>query len=227
MMNTGKKYYIVDTEGNYYKVDSKNRLVVARNSGEATEFSIQDANERIGTGRKSHFYTLLEVQDAATDSVISFAEKINLEVENTYEAPDYDEVDKPTMFDSLHNNWEEMLSNLCYMSNHMDEYQSNLNQMLSNVDKEICDIMHYLEFNDLCDTDMLEASRMLQERRRHRREIKDEMEKTALMRETFLDNAFGIKVHQSLDLMQRMKNRYYTPRKLNELFQKQTHRASA
>ena len=68
---------------------------------------------------------------------------------------------------------------------------------------------------------MLKASKMLQERRRYRREIKDEMDKTALMKSTFLDGAFGIKVQQSLEIMERMKNRQYTPRKLNELFQQQ------
>ena len=125
----------------------------------------------------------------------------------------------------MKNNWEEMLSKLCYMSSHIEEYQKNLNQMLSDVDKEICDLMHYLEFNDLDDRDMLMASKMLQERRRHRREIKDEMEKTSLMRDTFLDGAFGVKVQQSLDVMERMKSRRYTPRKLAELFQMQ--RASA
>ena len=139
----------------------------------------------------------------------------------TYNAPEFDTYETPTMFDGLHNDWESMLSKLCYMSDHMGEYQSNLNQMLSDVDKEICDIMHYLEFSDLDDGEMLRASRMLQERRRHRREIKDEMEKTALMKSTFLDAAFGIKVQQSLEVMEKMKERQYTPRKLSELFGQQ------
>ena len=125
------------------------------------------------------------------------------------------------MFDSLKNDWESMLTNLCYMSDHMSEYQNNLNQMLSDVDKEICDIMHYIEFSDLSDGEMLKASRMLQERRRKRREIKDEMDKTALMRSTFLDSAFGIKVQQSLEVMEKMKERQYTPRKLSDLFAQQ------
>ena len=93
--------------------------------------------------------------------------------------------------------------------------------MLSDVDKEICDIMHYIEFSDLSDGEMLKASRMLQERRRKRREIKDEMDKTALMRSTFLDSAFGIKVQQSLEVMEKMKERQYTPRKLSDLFAQQ------
>ena len=47
MLDTGKRYYIVDTSGNYYKVDEKNSLVIARNSSEATLFTIREANARM------------------------------------------------------------------------------------------------------------------------------------------------------------------------------------
>ncbi len=209
-----KMYYIVDMQGNYYKIGAKGNLMVAKNSDEADVFTLRDANDRIGGGRKARFYTTVE----ATETVIPAEETV-------YDAPEYDVVDKPTMFDSLQNNWEELLSSLCYMSSHMDEYQNNLNQMLSDVDKEICDLMHYLEFSDLDNQEMLKVAEMLKDRRQHRRQIKDEMEKTALMKDTFLDRTFGTKVQQSLDVMERMKTRQYTPRRLNELFAQQ--RASA
>lgn len=218
MYDTGKRFHIVDTAGNYYKLNDRGSLVRAKNSSEAALFTIKEANERVGTGRKTWFYSIVEAQ---TD-MIPVAESSEPEV---YAAPDYDTVEKPTMFDGLQNNWEEILSNLCYMSSHMSEYQANLNQMLSDVDKEICDLMHYLEFTDLTDNEMLKVAEMLKERRCHRRQIKDEMEKTALMCDTFLDGAFVIKVQQSLDVMERMKSRQYTPRRLNDLFEQQ--RASA
>ena len=221
MIDTGKRYHIVDMSGNYYKLNEKNNLVIARDSSEATLFTIREANARIGTGRRARFYNLLEVDVTPMPIAVP-----KLEPEESYEAPELDTFETPTMFDGLHNDWESMLTNLCYMSDHMSAYQNNLNQMLSDVDKEICDIMHYLEFSDLSDSDMLKASRMLQERRRKRREIKDEMDKTALMRSTFLDGAFGIKVQQSLEVIEKMKERQYTPRKLSELFDQQQ-RASA
>lgn len=219
MVDMGKLYFIVDMAGNFYKLNKKNELVKAKDSSEASKFDIVSANTRIGGGKKAHFYTTIEAP----------AEEPEYEVdEQVYEAPEYDEVQKPTMFDTLNNNWEDMLTSLCYMSEHMDEYQKNLNGMLSDVDKEICDIMHYLEFNELDDADMLNASKMLQERRRHRREIKDELEKTTLMKTTFLDGAFAIKVQQSLEFMEKMKQRQYTPRKLDDLFRTATaYRASA
>lgn len=214
MYDTGKRYNIVDTAGHFFKLNERNNLVVAKNSSEATLFTLREANERIGTGKKSRFYSFVEAP------LVPLTEQ-EPQIMETFEAPEYDTVEKPTMFDGLQNNWEEILSNLCYMSSHIGEYQTNLNQMLSDVDKEICDLMHYLEFTDLDDSEMLKVAGMLKERRCHRRQIKDEMEKTALMRDTFLDGAFGIKVQQSLDVMERMKTRQYTPRKLNELFDKQ------
>lgn len=168
----------------------------------------------------TRFYTILE----AVETPVPVEE---VAPEEVYDAQKYDTAIKLTMFDSLQNNWEEKLSELCYMSSHINEYQSRLSQMLSNVDKEICDILHFMEFNDPDDTALLHASKMLQERRRCRREIKDEIEKTALMKETFLDGAFGIKVHKSLDLMERMKTRIYTPRKLDSLFEIQVKNAIA
>lgn len=215
---TDRRFYIVDMNHNYYKIDENGQLVVAKNSDEATTFSIKEANSRIGTGRRAKFYQIIEVPEIVmapkTTKTFSGGHLFMKENQNI-------------MFDSLQNNWEELLSKLCYMCNHVGEYQDRLNDMLSDVDQEISDILHYIEFNDLSDKEMVTTGKMLQERRRHRREIKDEMEKTALMRETFLDHNFAIKVQQSLDLMVRMKDRYYTPRKLRDLFNVQTQKVPA
>lgn len=220
MTDNGKRYNIVDTRGNFYKLDSTGNLVYAQNSDEATDFSLREANSRIGTGKKARFYNVLEATEKVQDAVEPFTD-------TTYDVPELDAIDKPTMFDTMDNNWESLLSELCYMSSHIQEYQKTLSERLSDVDKEICDLMHYLELNELSDGEMIKVSKMLQERRRQRREIKDEMDKTALMRDTFLDREFGIKVHSSLEQMEKMKDRYYTPRKLNELFNQQLSNISA
>lgn len=218
MNDTGKRYYIVDTHsGNYYKLDERGQLVQARNSDEAALFTGREAKQRIGAGKKARFYTMVEVPEIYPVE----SEPYSIGDAEAYDAADYDSVEKTAIFDSLNNNWEEMLSLLSYMSTHMDEYRMKLKLMLSDVDKEICDVMHYLEFNELSDAQMLMASHMLQERRQYRRKIKDEMEKTALMRSSFLNPQFGIKVRQSLKTMQRMKTRCYTPRRLSGLFEGQ------
>lgn len=206
MMDTGKRYYIVDMSGNFYKNCGKQGLTQVRNSNEADLFTLREANERIGHGRKAHFYNIIEAEDA-TGSEDSKTVSIG-------------DTDTPTLFDGLNNDWEGMLEKLCYMSSHLTDYQANLSRMLSDVDKEICDIRHCIEFEDLTDAEMLRVSKLLKEKLQHRREIKDEQDRTGMLQSTFLDEAFDIKVHQGLELMERMKHRMYTPRKLPELFER-------
>lgn len=216
MIDTIKKFNIFDTFGNCYKVDKRNDLVVARDIYDASTFTFWEASQRVGSGRRSHFYKILEADTALLPSI-----PVTPEPEKPIDKPDLEAFTNPTKYDGLHNNWESMLSDLCYMSEHMNEYQGNLKRMLSEVDKEICDIMHYLEFTDLSDSEMLKVSRMLQKCRWRRREIKDEMEKTAFMCSSFLNKTFGNKVRQSLTAMEKLNERQYTPRKLNELFDRQ------
>lgn len=213
-MNAGDKCYIVTTEGKYCKLNERDDLVIARDYSEAILFPRQEAEARIGKGRKSRFYRI----EAAPLPLVGAAELSPQNCDNRENAD--------TMFEGHHYDWEGMLSDLCYMSQHMTEYQAKLHGMQSDVDQEISDIMHYLEFTDPGTDEMLKASQMLQQRRRKRREITDEIEKTNLIRDAFLDRNFETKVHQALGRMERMKVRQYTPRKLTDLFT-QNQKASA
>lgn len=94
----------------------------------------------------------------------------------------------------------------------------NIFDTSGNCYKEICDLMHYIELYNLSDCELLRVSRMLQNCRRKRREIKDELEKTDLMKNSFLNGNFTNKVQQTLSAMKKMDERQYFPRKLNELF---------
>ena len=216
MIDTVKKFNIFDTSGNCYKVDERNNLVVAKDTLDAATFTFWEANQRIGNGRRSHFYKILEADDTpASTAIVTSASS------QKSETADNDCFSNPTKYDELHNDWESILSELCYMSDHIKDYQDNLNKMLSDVDKEISDILHYLEFTDLSDSDILTISRRLQECRRHRRKIKDEIDKTDSIRSVFLDKSFGNKVRQSLAMIKKIETRQYTPRKLYDLFNRQ------
>ncbi len=212
MTDSGKKFYVTDANGNYYKLGSKGKLVKVNDSSKADVFSIREANRYIGGGYQAKKYSMIE---AASDTYVNVVEP-----NPVYSVPKYNEEPRPVMFDTLDNNWEGRLSELYYLSSHVDEYYEKLNSMLSDVDKEVCDILHYLELRELTEAEMIEASRMLQERRRHRRKIKNEMEKIEMMKATFLNKEFGIKVHESMEQFEHMKFRQYTPRKLGDLFNK-------
>ncbi len=60
MTDTGKLYYIVDTHGNYYKETPGQGLTAVRSSAEADTFTLRAANDRIGSGKKSRYYHIIE-----------------------------------------------------------------------------------------------------------------------------------------------------------------------
>ena len=204
MMNAGDKCYIVTISGQYCKKNEQNDLVIARARSEAELFTRQEAEARIGKGHKLRFYHIEDAVLSSTEAAESSTPKCDAR-KKTY-----------TMFEGYHYDWEDMLSQLSYMSNHMAEYQKKLHGLQSDVDQEISDIMHYLEFTNPDKEEMLRASQMLQELRRKRREITNEIEKANLICTAFLDKDFGAKVQKALDRMERMKVRQYTPRKLTD-----------
>lgn len=215
MINPDKRYYIVDTAGHYCKLNEQKDLVIARDISEAALFTQIEAETRISKGRKSRFYHVIEAKEDKIPAMAIAPQTMEPSV------PQHESVETTTMFDGFHYNWEDMLSDLCYMSKHITEYQKKLHGMQSDVDQEISDILHYLEFTNPDNEELLRASQMLQELRRKRREITDEIEKSKYMCDAFLDKKFGDKVQQVLDRMERMKARQYTPRKLTDLFTQQ------
>ena len=94
-------------------------------------------------------------------------------------------------------------------------YKEELREKHSEIDREICDIQHYIEFFSLDAAKGYKAYRMLKDRLMERRHIKTELAKT----ECLLCN--GVDDYASGKVVQQIKgidNRSYTPRVLNELF---------
>ena len=83
------------------------------------------------------------------------------------------------------------------------------------MDKELCDILHYIEFCNLNAAQGYKAYKMVKERRILRRKIKDEI--------SILDSILGQKVSQTAKnaiqkTAENMDKRTYEPRVLKELF---------
>ena len=51
MIDTEKRFHIIDTSGDYCKLNEKNSLVITRDIAEATLFTFREANDRIGNIR--------------------------------------------------------------------------------------------------------------------------------------------------------------------------------
>ena len=113
--------------------------------------------------------------------------------------------------------WGEYLQQFCAMIIALDRYQTDLNDALSDVDMEICDIMHYVELYEVqgqCE----ELVERLRECRRQRRRIKDEM----FCADTF-QRAIGTKENlakakEAMKQIRKLDTRKYAPRKLSDLF---------
>lgn len=93
-----------------------------------------------------------------------------------------------------------------------------LNEQLSKVDKEISDIMHYIEFNQLNAAEGYKAYRLLREKRIERRAIKDDFEKFQVVSSAKISDIFNGTLEKKLN---ETMNRTYTPRVLTELFEEE------
>ena len=63
MRNSYGMQFIMDGSGNYYRTNEADQLVVAANREEASVFTLFDANQRIGGGKKATFYFTIPVED--------------------------------------------------------------------------------------------------------------------------------------------------------------------
>ena len=70
--------------------------------------------------------------------------------------------------------WDYLLSQTGEVYRSIQLYSKQLNRMHSEVDMEICDLMHYIEFSSLSAAKGYEAYRMLRDALQQRRQIKDE-----------------------------------------------------
>lgn len=89
----------------------------------------------------------------------------------------------------------------------------------SDIEKKICDILHYIELCETNEEESIELVELLRICRENRREIKDELSlieyfKTNLGTKMNINNA-----KQTLKAILGLDNRKYTPRKFDELFE--------
>ena len=89
------------------------------------------------------------------------------------------------------------------------------NARLSQVDKEITDIQHYIEFNKLNAIEGYKAYKMLRDKLLERRAIKDDYSKFQVLTSAKVSDIFDGTLDENLKALE---NKTYTPRILNELF---------
>lgn len=118
----------------------------------------------------------------------------------------------------LSNNIKLWLDKIETMNGLVDDalkYKYVLLQQLSNIDKEICDVMHYIEFSNLNAAQGYKAFKMIKDRRIKRRTIKNEL----AVIEIIISKKFSDSMREEIvKAIEKLDKRTYEPRILKELF---------
>lgn len=305
-----KMHYIVDGNGNYYRINRKNQLVVANGREEAGVFSYVEANQRIGGGRKAHFYSIIpiELQDGGEggtpgdvpeeaqpspghvaedvpkdgqlspgyvaegvpragqlslghvpedmpegaqlspghvpEDMLLSSKKMKADMQEsllpvpgtgnaggnvapkTAEPPRagqefavYEADSGMSLpYDLGSMDWAEYMTHFCYLVSGIRNYQDELNQALSDLDMQICDIMHYIELYQVDEGESIWMVRLLKECREQRRDVKDEMLRVEYFQRAIGTNGNLIRAKEGISLIKKLESRFYHPRRLKELF---------
>lgn len=111
--------------------------------------------------------------------------------------------------------WLNKISDLNGLAADALHRKSELTNQLSLVDKEICDILHYIEFCNLNAAQGYKAYKMLKERRIKRRSIKNELQVLDIILSKKISETVTDEIQNTVAYMDK---RTYEPRVLNELF---------
>lgn len=207
-----KKYVIKDYSNHYYKLDQEsNQLVVAKGKLEATQFTAAQIKARIGSSMKSHFY-MTEIIDMATND----SQKVNLFFKS--ECKDNEKVETNMDIrdiDITNIDWELFFDFCIRLINQADDESEELQREYAKHEREMLDLLHYVEMYDLNDENMSEAVRSIKESRIKRRIVKDKLYHLGVFQQVFSSKATIERLHEAAEWT---KTREYRPRELKGLF---------
>ena len=204
-------YVITDGNKNYIRRDIDGKYVAARSRALADEFLEKWKAEKVLknnlTPKKRKLYRVVEEDVGFT----------------VVKKPEQDQVEKPKEERKpeqliLSPQIEELRKKIECVKKFIDDAEnrrSELSDLLSNTDKEITDIQHYIEFSDINGEDIASTYNMLKTRLKNRRQIKNELSVLRQLAECKMDaSMFG----DLLTVISDLDNKTYVPRVLTSLF---------
>ena len=204
-------YVITDGNKNYIRRDIDGKYVAARSRALADEFLEKWKAEKVLknnlTPKKRKLYRVVEEDVGFT----------------VVKNPEQDQVEKPKEERKpeqllLSPQIEELRKKIEGVKKFIDDAEnrrSELSDLLSNTDKEITDIQHYIEFSDINGEDITSTYNMLKTRLKNRRQIKNELSVLRQLAECKMDaSMFG----DLLTVISDLDNKTYVPRVLTSLF---------
>lgn len=208
------KYTITDNHGSYIRYDELSRKYVPiKNKNFASTWDDRAKAKNVLNncvpGNLRQKYKVKEIKDAL--------KKKNDQEKPKKEFPiqEVKRVSNLEIYNSNAQEWEEGLKKVESFVVNADERRKELTEKLSNVDKEISDIQHYIEFNRLNAYQGWVVMSMLKNRLQQRREYKDELFLLSRIHKCSLSKK---EIEEAREASAQNKNRQYTPRVLTELF---------
>ena len=114
--------------------------------------------------------------------------------------------------------WNEFANYYIFLASNIKGYQEELTKQESDIDKMICDLLHYVELYDLTDEEGLRAMDLLKDARQRRRDIKNELCKADYFQKSIGTSANVAKAKGFLTQLKKLDTQKYHPRFLSELF---------
>ena len=199
-------YVITNGEGSYiHRDEASGKYVPIRSFSKATQWdSIVKANGILNNSIAKNIRSGYAVQLIDTEKTVV---KENTDVQN--------DICFRNILDDNIEEWLSKINTIMDVMSGSDARQQELNGKLSEIDKEIVDVEHYIEFGKFNAYQGWMCFKMLQNLLKQRRKYKNEMQVLNLIKQCRFDrNSLTALAQTNSDI----QNKCYTPRAFPELF---------
>lgn len=216
-------YVLTDGHGSFIRYDTfSGKFVPVRNETLAEKWEQRNKAQNIlknGLNKQLRKKYHIDTVDDGIGICVLAKEKTVSEV-NASIVPDLhiEEVKQLIQEDCNNTQMEKWENGIKSMNEFVQDAETRREQLakdMSDIDKEIIDIQHYIEFNDMNAYQGWLAYKMLQNRLKKRRKIKDELQVLTQLGDCKIDSSMLEDIKNAIE---ELGNRVYVPRKLKQLF---------
>lgn len=197
-------YVITDGNGSYIHRNSDNKFVTIRSMKQATQWdNIVKANTVLNNSIPKSIRSNYAVQLLETEQIVEKDEDKTKEI-------CFRDID-----DGNIREWQDKLQTVMDALSNVDQRRTELGTKLSEVDKEIVDVEHYIEFGNFNAYQGWRCFKMLQNLLRQRRKYKNEINVLEMIKQCKINNTALMNLSQNIS---DISNQRYRPRAFPELF---------
>ena len=209
MISDGHGLYLRrDASGNYIPVKNKALGDIWEQRGKASNVLVNCISKNLRDR-----YRIVEIKDVAIPKQEVSIDRIDIVVKPKDEAAK--RIGDETIEENQLSDLSVDIDNFAGFIQSAEQRRNTLSAALSDVDKEISDINHYIEFGKFNAYQGWLAFNMLRVRLKKRRKIKDELHILIQLGECKVNSSMIADIKVAIE---KLKTRKYQPRKLNELF---------